>query len=413
MPADRLYDVILFGATGFTGRQTVEYFARHAPAGVRWAIAARSKAKLELVRAEAGLASRAIDIVVADSRDQASVDAMVSSTRVLLTTAGPFALYGTPVVDACVRVGTHYCDITGETPWIREMIDRYHARASADGTRIVTCCGFDSVPADIGTLMVVRALRDAGTGTREVRAYYRGTGGFNGGTIASMANIYATQGSAAPNARLSDPFLLDPPVEHSTRQKAESRDVVTPFEDTRVGTWVGPFLMAVVNTRVVRRSAALAAERGAPYGQDFLYQEYQRYGAPLAAAKAIVLTALLGVVDAGFRTALGRQLFTALLAPGAGPSKEVMDNGWFRTDLRGAGEDGRVATCTIHHTGDPGNRATVRFLCESALALATESDARPAGGGVLTPAAALGDVLARRLRAAGVEITVESGGGRS
>lgn len=407
MPSDRKYDVVLFGATGFTGRQTVEYFARHAPPALRWAIAARSRAKLELVRAEAGVESRAIDLIVADSRDQGSIDAMVSQTRVLLTTAGPFALYGTPVVDACVRFGTHYCDITGETPWIREMIDRYHARASADGTRIVTCCGFDSVPADIGTMLVVRALRESGTGTRDVRAYYRGTGGFNGGTVASMANIYATQGSASSDgARLSDPFLLDPPVEHSARQKTESRDVVAPFEDSRTGTWVGPFLMAVINTRIVRRSAALAAERGAPYGSDFVYQEYQRYGPPLAAAKAIVVTAILGVVDAGFRTASGRRFFTTLLAPGAGPSKETMDNGWFRTDLHATGEDGRTATCTIRHKGDPGNRATVRFLCESALALSVEGVALPAGGGVLTPATALGDVLVRRLRAVGVEITV-------
>jgi short subunit dehydrogenase-like uncharacterized protein len=401
MPTTRDFDVILFGATGFTGRQTVEYFARHAPRGLRWAIAARSRAKLELVRAEAGLPADAVELIVADSGDQASIDAMVARTRVIATTAGPFALYGTPVVDACVRLGTHYCDITGETPWIRAMIDAHHARAAADGTRIVMCCGFDSVPADIGTFLLVRALREARTGTAGVRAYYRGTGGFNGGTVASMANIYASSG-----ARLADPFLLDPAIEHSPRQQAQSRDVQAPFYDARIGTWVGPFLMAVINTRVVRRSAALAAERGAPYGADFVYQEYQRYGSPLAAPKAVVTTALLGVVDAAFRTAAGRKSFTKLLAPGAGPSPQSMDRGWFRTDLRATGEDGRAIKCTIKHKGDPGNRATVRFLCESALALALDGDALPAGGGVLTPATALGDVLARRLRAAGVEMTV-------
>jgi short subunit dehydrogenase-like uncharacterized protein len=401
MATERTYDVVLFGATGFTGRQTVDYFARHAPPGLRWAIAARSRAKLEIVRAEAGLAPGAVELIVADSRDQASIDAMVSRTRVILTTAGPFARYGTPIVDACVRLGTHYADITGETPWIREMIDRYHARAAADGTRIVVCCGFDAVPADIGAFLVVRALGEVGTGTAEVRAYYRMSGGLNGGTVASIANSYGSSGPA-----LGDPFLLDPPGEHSARQKAASRDVETAHQDASTGGWVGPFPMAVINTRVVRRSAALWAERGAPYGREFVYQEYSRFGAPLAAAKAIVTTAILGVVDAVFRTTSGRQLFTSLLAPGAGPSKESMDRGWFRVDLRGTGEDGRVVSCTIHHKGDPGNRATVRFLCESALALATESDALPPGGGVLTPATALGDVLARRLRAAGVEITV-------
>ena len=185
-----------------------------------------------------------------------------------------------------------------------------------------------------------------------------------------------------------------------------SRDVQAPFYDARIGTWVGPFLMAMVNTRVVRRSAALATERRAPYGIEFVYQEYQRYGPPLAAAKAFVTTALLGVVDAVFRTAAGRRLFTGLLAPGAGPSRQSMDRGWFRTDLRATGEDGRVVKCTIEHKGDPGNRATVRFLCESALALALDGDALPPGGGVLTPAIALGDALVRRLRDVGVSITV-------
>jgi short subunit dehydrogenase-like uncharacterized protein len=402
MVTKRPFDVILFGATGFTGRQTVEYFARHAPPSLRWAIAARSRAKLELVRAEAGLESSAVELIVADSRDQPSIDAMVARTRVVASTAGPFALHGTPIVDACVRSGTHYADITGETPWIREMIDRHHARASADATRIVMCCGFDSVPADIGTFLLVRALREARTGTAGVRAYYRGTGGFNGGTVASMANIYASSG-----ARIADPFLLDPPGEHSVRQRTQSRDVQTPFYDARIGTWVGPFLMAVINTRVVRRSAALAAERGTPYGADFVYQEYQRYGPPLAAAKAVVTTALLGVVDAAFRTAAGRRFFTRLLAPGAGPSRASMDRGWFRTDLRATGEDGRVIKCTVKHQGDPGNRATVRFLCESAFALALDGEALPPGGGVLTPATALGDVLVRRLRSAGVTISVQ------
>ena len=402
MPATRDFDVVLYGATGFTGCQTVEYFARHAPPGLRWAIAARSRAKLELVRAEAGLDAGAVELLVAEGHDQASVDAMVARTSVLLSTAGPFALYGSAIVDACVRLGTHYADITGETPWIRELIDRHHAKAAADGTRIVTCCGFDSVPSDIGTYLLVRTFHEAGTPCAEVRGYYRMAGGFNGGTIASIANIYGSAGGKG----LAEPFLLDPPIAHSAKQVAASKDVRDPFFDERVDTWVGPFLMAAINTRVVRRSAALWAERGDPYGRDFSYQEYARYGHPLAAAKAIVATAVLGLVDAGMRTSLGRELFTALLKPGAGPSTESMDKGFFRTDLLGTGEDGREMRCTVRHQGDPGNRATVRFLCESALALALDADELPPGGGVLTPATALGSVLARRLRAAGVTITV-------
>ena len=402
-PSTRDFDVVLFGATGFTGRQTVEYFARHAPPGLRWAIAARSRAKLELVRAEAGPGASAVELITADSKDQRSVDAMVARTRVVASTAGPFALHGTPIVDACVRLGTHYADITGESPWVRELIDRYHAKAVADGTRIVNFCGFDSVPADIGTYLLVRALRESGTGCAEVRAYYRMAGGLNGGTIASMANMYRS----GSGKRLGDPFLLDPPNAHSPTQSAKSRDVRDPFFDERIDSWVGPFLMAVVNTRAVRRSAALWSERGAPYGSEFTYQEYARYGQPLAAAKAIVTTAVLGLVDAGMRTSLGRELFTSMLKPGAGPSSATMDRGFFRTDLVATGEDGRTMRATIAHQGDPGNRATVRFLSESALALAVDGDSLPAGGGVLTPATALGEVLVRRLRAAGVELTVE------
>jgi short subunit dehydrogenase-like uncharacterized protein len=402
MATDRDFDVVLYGATGFTGRQTVEYFARHAPPGLRWAIAGRSRAKLELVRAEAGPGASAVELIAADSRDQRSVDAVVARTRVIASTAGPFALHGTPIVDACVRLGTHYADITGETAWVRELIDRYHAKAAADGTRIVNFCGFDSVPADIGTHLLVRALREAGTGCADVRAWYRMSGGLNGGTIASIANTY----ESAAGKRLADPFLLDPPDAHSPEQLAKSKDVRDPFFDERVDTWVGPFVMAVVNTRAVRRSAALWAERGAPYGAAFTYQEYARFDQPLAAAKAIVTTAVLGLVDAGMRTSLGRELFTAILKPGAGPSVETMDKGSFSTDFVATGEDGRTMRATIAHRGDPGNRATVRFLCESALALAVDEASLPEGGGVLTPATALGDVLVRRLRDAGVEITV-------
>src|SRR5437762_2725514 len=146
----RDYDVVLYGASGFTGRQTIEYFAKHAPQGIRWAIAGRNRQKLETVRTQIGAPARAEDVLVADSRDQVAVDAVVGRTRILLSTAGPFALYGTPVVDACVRSGVHYVDITGETRWVRELIARYHERASADGTRIIPCCGFDSVPSDLG-----------------------------------------------------------------------------------------------------------------------------------------------------------------------------------------------------------------------------------------------------------------------
>ena len=270
MMATREYDVVLYGAGGFTGKQTAAYFSKHAPPGLRWAIAGRNRDKLETVRAEVGGPARAEDVLIADSRDQAAVDAVVSRTRVVLNTAGPFALYGTPVVDACVRFGAHYVDITGETPWVRELITRYHERAATDGTRIMTCCGFDSVPSDLGALLIARHVQQAfGVPCVEVRAYFQLYGGFNGGTMASMLNMLA----ADPPVQLDDPFLLDPATSHGPRLTERSRDLTRPFHNAERGTWIGPFFMAPTNTRVVRRSAALYSDWGEPYGPEFVYQE--------------------------------------------------------------------------------------------------------------------------------------------
>ncbi len=208
--SERLYDVVLYGASGFVGKQTVQYFARHASSEqVRWAIAGRNRQKLEAVRDEVGTA---VDVLVADSQDQSAIAAIVSQTRVLLTTAGPFALYGNALVDACVRFKTHYVDITGETPWIRTLIDRYHAQAAADGTRIIPCCGFDSVPSDLGAYLVARYLQRAlNVPCQQVNAYFQMAGGLNGGTLASASNLHDSTDAAT----LADPFLLNPPEPHT------------------------------------------------------------------------------------------------------------------------------------------------------------------------------------------------------
>jgi short subunit dehydrogenase-like uncharacterized protein len=169
----RDFDIILYGATGFTGRQTVAYFRKYAPPDLRWAIAGRNKGKLEALNAQT-------EVLVAGSQNQSEIDALVARTRVLLNTAGPFALYGTGFVDACVRFGTHYVDITGETHWARMLIDRYHEKASADGTRIIPFCGFDSVPSDLGAMLIAGAL---GPETSEVKAFFQMRGGLNGGTL--------------------------------------------------------------------------------------------------------------------------------------------------------------------------------------------------------------------------------------
>jgi short subunit dehydrogenase-like uncharacterized protein len=295
---------------------------------------------------------------------------MAASTRVLVSTAGPFAVYGDAIVDACVHQRTHYADITGETAWVRRLIDRLHVRAARDGTRIVPFCGFDSVPSDLGTMLVVRHIARAfGAGCIEVKGYFRMMGGFNGGTLASNAHRYET--GEVKIGR--NPFLLNPRTRHSASELFGAQDPAGARYDELAGTWVAPFIMGPINTRVVRRSAALNAAWRTPYGPGFRYQEYTKFGPPFAAAKATALA----VAMRGFERAMERQTLRALFGtvlpkPGEGPSEETKARGWFKTDLIGRTADGRSARahrlrrrpgqpCDRAHAVRSGARAGVRW----------------------------------------------------
>jgi short subunit dehydrogenase-like uncharacterized protein len=402
--SERPYDVVLYGASGFVGKQTVHYFARHASAEpLRWAIAGRNRQKLEAVRDEVGIP---LAVLVADSQDQQAIDQIVSQTRVLLTTAGPFALYGNALVDACVRFKTHYVDITGETPWVKQLIDLYHTQAAADGTRIIPCCGFDSIPSDLGTYWIVRQMqREWGVSCQRVNAYFQMAGGLNGGTLASGFNLYDSDQSA----QISEPFLLNPTTYPHSKDERH-RDPVVPAFDPDLKTWVAPFVMAPVNTRIVRRSAALYDQWHESYGADFTYQEYLKFDEPLAWLKATGVTAGLALVAGVLKQPQVRSLLQPLLPqPGSGPSEQTMNDGWFSCELVATATDGQQMRGMMQAQGDPGNRVTVKLLCESALALALHTDALPGGrsrGGILTPATGLGDVLVERLRQAGITINV-------
>lgn len=405
---DRPYDVVLYGASGFVGKQTVRYFADYAAhhPELRWAIAGRNREKLIAVRAEVGAH---VEVLVADSQDQSAIDRIVAQTRVLLTTAGPFALYANALVDACVRFRTHYVDITGETPWVRSLIDRYHAQAAADGTRIIPCCGFDSIPSDLGSYLVVRHLQQAfDVPCQQVQAYFQAYGGFNGGTLASGFQLYDS-GAAD---QFGDPFLLNP-TDSRPGSIDPHRDPQTPVFDPDLQTWVAPFFMGPVNTRIVRRSSALYAQWQEPYGPDFTYQEYFKFEEPLSWFKAMGTTAALGLFTAVLQQPPLRSLLQPWLPqPGTGPSQQTMDQGWFCCELIGKAADGRQVRGVIRDQGDPGNRATVKLICESALSLALQWEALPGGptrGGVLTPATGLGEVLADRLRQAGMTIQIDAG----
>jgi short subunit dehydrogenase-like uncharacterized protein len=391
---NRRYDLVLYGASGFTGRQTIEYCKRSAPPGLRWAIAGRNRAKLESVN------SANVDILIADSQDAPALEAIAASTRVVATTAGPFSLYGTQLVHACVRHQTHYCDITGETPWIRGLIDRHDAKARAEGTRIVPACGFDSIPSDVGAWLTARHIREVErSDCRSMSAYFKLGGGINGGTLASFYHLI----ESGQLATARDPYLLNPDRSALTQeQRARNADPAGVRFDSDAQRWVIAFVMGSINTRVVRRTQALL-------GIEFDYQEYSGFkkqsAARMAAAGSRVFESILG-------STIGRTVFKRLLPkPGDGPSEKVMDGGFFETLFIARASSGLVVRGVLRGQGDPGNRVTVKCLCESAFVLALTEDpsSRPnaGAGGVLTPVTAMGDQLVARLAATGITFDIK------
>ncbi len=392
--AVKRYDLVVWGATGFTGKLVAEYLARHASPGIAWAIAGRNRAKLEEVKA-------ALDVdcgvEVGESLHRESLDAIVSRTRVVASTVGPFARYGTPLVEACAQHGTDYCDITGEPQWIRGNIDRLHTKAEANGARIVHCCGFDSVPSDLGVWMLHDHLqRKHGTRLASARGYVaKIKGGFSGGTIASILNLLE-QASADKNLRrmVSDPYVLNPEGE---REGPDRRDQQGVRYDESLRRWTAPFLMAAINTRIVRRSNALLSY---PYGRDFRYGESTLSAGRL---QARIVNAGLAATLIGGSFGPTRWLMRKFLpAPGQGPSADEREQGHFELRFYGRGEGDPAPDVRGRVIGqsDPGYGETSKMLAESALCLAFDS--LPVRGGILTPASCMGESLLARLRAAGM-----------
>jgi len=398
-------DLLLFGATGFTGRQAAAYLAAHAPPDLRWGLAGRDPARLEALAAEFG----GVPALQADAHDRAAVARAVARTRVVASTAGPFALLGDGVVDACVDEGAHYVDITGETAWVRRVIDRHHARARAEGTRIVPFCGFDSVPADLG---VLRLAREAGEPLGDVASVYRLRGGLNGGTLASALNLAEREDARA----LADPYLLAPGARVDEAERGRQADPRRPARSPAGAGWVAPFFMGSINRRVVMRTHLLARAHpppgpdGAPlpidgYGPRFRYREYQAAGGG-GRLGATATTFSLGVIESLLRHRAGRALLRKLgPRPGEGPKESVRSGGRTRATFTASVASGGELRLELDATGDPGNTVTVRTLCEAALALCDPPPGlglgEPGTGGVLTPALALGEVLLARLEATG------------
>jgi len=386
----REFSTIVYGATGFTGRLVAEYLAERYPA-LNWAMAGRSQAKLEQVRAEIG-APATIPLVTADAADPASLAAMVQRTDVVITTIGPYQLYGTPLVAACAAHGTAYVDLCGEPGWMREMIDAHDAQAKQSGARIVFSCGFDSIPFDLGVQQLQKLCTERfGAPAPRIKGRVRSMqGGFSGGTAASLK---ATLAAAARNPSLikllASPFALTPGFEGPDQPNG-----LLPHYDTALGAWVAPFIMAPINTKNVHRTNALL---GTPYGRDFRYDEMMV--APglgelgKAAAEAIAKANPLGG-EGGPK-------------PGEGPSKQERENGFYDILFIAEYPDGRTARLSVKGDRDPGYGSTSKMIAESALCLV--EDVLGKGGGVWTPGAIMGDPLVRRLEAkAGLTFTPES-----
>ncbi len=413
--ADRTYDLVLWGATGFTGTLVAEYLTEtYSPEELSIAIGGRNQRRLQ------SLADRLVDrtdawesipIELGDATDPASLEDIANSTRVVCTTVGPYTKYGTPLVEACVDAGTDYCDLTGELNWVRETIDRYHEAAVDSGARIVHTCGVDSIPADIGTLAVQSAAIDEhGVPCDVVRIYLEdGRGGVSGGTLASAAAMFDAA-ATDPIAReaLRNPYSLAPPGERDGVDSSEQR---IPRTDPLRSVWTAPSPMAAVNERVIRRSNALLEY---PWGREFRCSEVVPTGGGLYGMSLAALVAgglglgAVGMTIGPIRAGLQRFVFPD---PGEGPSREQIENGHFTVRIlgRGTATDGPfVVEGEVSADLDPGYGATSRMLGEAALCLVRDETSSPWDGGVLTPASGIGEPLVDRLRSAGISVTVST-----
>jgi short subunit dehydrogenase-like uncharacterized protein len=403
---DRELDVVVFGATGFVGRLVAGYLAGHAPAGVRIGLAGRSERRLAEVRARLGTAVSAWPLLVADSADPVSLDALARVARVVVTTVGPYRARGLGLVQACAEAGTDYADLTGEVLFIRDSIDRCHGAAADSGARIVHCCGFDSVPSDLGVLLLHQAARADGAGdlldTTLVVTAIRG--GLSGGTLASMmGQLEEVRASAERRRMVEDPYALSPD-RAAEPGLGDERDLDRARHDAELGMWTGPWLMAGINTRVVRRSNAL---QGWAYGRRFRYREVTGFGSgPAAPVLAVTASAGTKAAEAGLAFRPSRALLDRLLpAPGHGPGEKTRRTGYFRIQIHTRTSAGPRYLAAIEAQGDPGYAATSVMLGETGLCLALDTDQLPGQAGVLTPATAMGAALAARLRSAGHTLT--------
>jgi short subunit dehydrogenase-like uncharacterized protein len=392
---ERAFDIVLYGASGFTGQLVAEYLAS-AHAELRWAIAGRNQQKLERYRRDLGMPD--LPILIADSDDADQLKTMALQAKVIISTVGPYARHGSLLLETCAREGTHYCDLTGEAQWMAEVYAKVDPLAKASGARLVHCCGFDSIPSDLSVYFLQKEFkaRFGRYASRVSGRMGRASGGVSGGTVASLM-LVAEQASQDPviRARIMDPYALYPAGVSPGSDKPDQTGVAW---DDDFDSWTAPFVMAAINTKVVRRSHALA---GLPYGDHFGYDESQLCD---SRAKALLSAGGLGTVMAGTFFAPTRALLKKLLPdPGEGPDESKRENGFFEFWAHGSdGSDHLRVKVTGQR--DPGYGATSRMLAQAALCLAQDSLA--VDGGIWTPASAMGDALLQRLPSVDIHFKV-------
>lgn len=404
----RQYDLVVWGASGFTGKLVVEYLQHQYSNGgnIRWAIAGRNREKLQQVLDSLSISANAPDILLADSHNPESLQVLAQSTKVVLTTVGPYALYGSELVAACVSNGTHYCDLAGEVQWMRKMIDKHQAAAQASGARIVHSCGFDSIPSDLGVQFLQRyAQREYGAPCKRIDLLVKAMkGGGSGGTIASALNALDESRRDPAVARImTEPYSLNPEGE---RHGPDGRDQRGIEFNELAGSWTAPFVMAVINLRVVRRSNALM---NYVYGKDFHYNEsvMTRDGAT-GWLKSVAMTAGLGgfMLASSFSPTRSLLIEKLIPKPGEGPGRSERESGFFNLQLFGQLADGRVIRAKVTGDRDPGYGSTSKMLSESAVCLA--QDTIDVDGGFWTPASAMGELLrGRMIENAGLGFEIE------
>ena len=376
------FDIIVYGATGFTGRLIAEHLAARYGVGgeVKWAMAGRSREKLEAVRDEIG-APKDTPLVVANAADPASLNAMVGRAKAIVSTVGPYQLYGSDLVAACVAAGTDYLDLCGEPNWMAEMIGAHHAAAQKSGARILFSCGFDSIPFELGVFFAQETAkaRLGGVVPRVKGRMRRLKGGLSGGTAASgRATMEAIQKNPALLAVMVDPFALTPGFKGPEQPRGDAVE-----RDEDLGAEVGPFMMAAINTKNVHRSNLL---QGHAYGTDFVYDE-------------------MAVVDPNAPASFAVDAANSP-KPGEGPSKEERETGFYDAVFIGIAADGRKVRVAVKGDKDPGYGSTSKMIAETAICLVNAPDVP---GGVWVPGAALGDRLIERLQQnAGLSFEVEA-----